>query len=53
MSRRRAARLGWNAVGLLLFSVMVFPVFWMVSTAFKTNDKIYSYAPTWFPGIRR
>jgi N,N'-diacetylchitobiose transport system permease protein len=50
MSRRRAARLGWNAVGLLLFAVMVFPVFWMVSTAFKTNDKIYSFNPTWFPG---
>jgi N,N'-diacetylchitobiose transport system permease protein len=50
MSRRRASRLGWNALGLLLFAVMVFPVFWMVSTAFKTNDKIYSFNPTWFPG---
>jgi N,N'-diacetylchitobiose transport system permease protein len=50
MSRRRASRIGWNAVGLLLFAVMVFPVFWMVSTAFKTNDKIYSFDPTWFPG---
>jgi len=50
MSRSRAARLGWNTLGLLLFAVMVFPVFWMVSTAFKTNDKIYSFNPTWFPG---
>ncbi|MFL5942372.1 MAG: carbohydrate ABC transporter permease [Gaiellaceae bacterium] len=50
MSRRRAARLGWNVVGLLLFVVMVFPVFWMISTALKTNDKIYSFTPTWFPG---
>jgi N,N'-diacetylchitobiose transport system permease protein len=49
MSRRRAGGLGWNVVGLLLFAVMVFPVFWMISTAFKSNDKIYSYNPTWFP----
>jgi N,N'-diacetylchitobiose transport system permease protein len=50
MSRGRASRLGWNALGLLLFAVMVFPVFWMVSTAFKTNDEIYSFNPTWFAG---
>jgi N,N'-diacetylchitobiose transport system permease protein len=50
MSRRRATRLGWNAVGLALFAVMVFPVFWMISTALKTNEKIYSFTPTWFPG---
>src|SRR5215469_1519511 len=49
MSRARAGRLGWNVVGLLLFVVMVFPVFWMISTAFKSNDKIYSFNPTWFP----
>jgi N,N'-diacetylchitobiose transport system permease protein len=50
MSRRRTARLGWNALGLLLFALMVFPVFWMVSTAFKSNDEIYSFNPTWFSG---
>jgi N,N'-diacetylchitobiose transport system permease protein len=50
MSRRRLGRLGWNAVGLALFAVMVFPVFWMISTALKTDDKIYSFTPTWFPG---
>jgi N,N'-diacetylchitobiose transport system permease protein len=50
VSRSRVSRIGWNVVGLLLFAVMVFPVFWMASTAFKTNDKIYSFNPTWFPG---
>jgi N,N'-diacetylchitobiose transport system permease protein len=50
VSRARLGRLGWNVVGLALFAVMVFPVFWMVSTAFKTNDNIYSFTPTWFPG---
>jgi len=49
MSRRRAGRLGWNAVGIGVFVVMVFPVFWMVSTAFKSDDQINSITPTWFP----
>jgi N,N'-diacetylchitobiose transport system permease protein len=49
MSRRRG-RLGWNAIGLALFAVMVFPVFWMLSTAFKNNDQINSFNPVWFPG---
>jgi N,N'-diacetylchitobiose transport system permease protein len=46
---RRARQAGWNAVGLAVFVVMVFPVFWMISTAFKTNDQIVSLTPTWFP----
>jgi N,N'-diacetylchitobiose transport system permease protein len=49
VNRSRGGRIGWNALGLLLFAVMVFPVFWMVSTAFKTNEKIYSFNPTWLP----
>jgi N,N'-diacetylchitobiose transport system permease protein len=49
MSRRRSSTLGWNALGLVVFGVMVFPVFWMVSTAFKTNDEITSFNPTWIP----
>jgi len=50
MSRRRAGRLGWNVVGIVVFAVMVFPVFWMISTAFKSNDQIYGSTPSWFPG---
>ncbi len=50
MSRRLARKLGWNALGLAIFAVMVFPVFWMISTSFKTNDQINSLTPTWFPG---
>jgi N,N'-diacetylchitobiose transport system permease protein len=49
LSRRRAGRLGWNVVGGALFVVMVFPVFWMISTAFKANGQIYSFNPVWFP----
>jgi N,N'-diacetylchitobiose transport system permease protein len=46
---RRARQAGWNIVGLAVFVVMVFPVFWMISTAFKSNDQIVSLTPTWFP----
>jgi N,N'-diacetylchitobiose transport system permease protein len=49
VSRRRTGRLGWNVVGIVLFVVMVFPVFWMASTAFKANHQIYGFNPTWFP----
>jgi N,N'-diacetylchitobiose transport system permease protein len=49
MSRRRTGRLGWNVLGLVLFGVMVFPVFWMISTSLKSNAQIYSFNPVWFP----
>jgi N,N'-diacetylchitobiose transport system permease protein len=47
--RRRASQAGWNIVGVAVFVVMVFPVFWMISTAFKSDDQIVSLNPTWFP----
>jgi N,N'-diacetylchitobiose transport system permease protein len=47
--RKRAGRLGWNVAGLLVFAVMVFPVFWMISTAFKPDDDINRLTPTWLP----
>ena len=49
VGRRRARQAGWDAVGLAVFVVMVFPVFWMISTAFKSNDQIVGLTPTWFP----
>ena len=36
------ARLGWNALGIAVFVVLVFPVYWMVSTAFKPDSGIIS-----------
>src|SRR2546423_6872855 len=47
--RRRLTRMVWNLVGLLVLVVLAFPVFWMVSTAFKSDDQINSVNPTWFP----
>lgn len=49
MSVRNARRNAWNAVGVAIFVVMIFPVFWMVSTAFKSDDQINALTPTWFP----
>jgi N,N'-diacetylchitobiose transport system permease protein len=46
--RRRRQRWAWNVVGLAVFVVAVFPVFWMISTAFKPDDEIFSITPTWF-----
>jgi N,N'-diacetylchitobiose transport system permease protein len=43
--RRQA---GWNTLGVAVFVVMVFPVFWMISTALKPDDEINSAKPTWF-----
>ena len=44
-----ARRAVWNTVGVVFFVVIVFPVFWMISTAFKSDDQINSITPTWFP----
>ena len=49
-SRRRVSRrVGINALGLLVFVVMVFPVYWMVSTALKQGSDILTYTPRWYP----
>ena len=47
--RRRMHKLGWNVLGMLVLVVMVFPVYWMVATAFKPGQQILSYTPQWFP----
>jgi N,N'-diacetylchitobiose transport system permease protein len=47
--RKRRSQAAWNIVAVVLFVVMVFPVYWMVTTAFKREDDIISRTPTWFP----
>ena len=47
--RRQVRKLGWNLLGLVVFAVMVFPVYWMVATAFKPGQQILSYTPQWIP----
>jgi N,N'-diacetylchitobiose transport system permease protein len=48
-SRHRYGQLGWNALGLAVSAVMVFPVYWMVSTAFKPDSGIIAETPQWIP----
>ena len=47
--RRNRGRLGWNLLALAIFVVMIFPVYWMFATAFKSTDDINRLTPTWFP----
>jgi N,N'-diacetylchitobiose transport system permease protein len=49
MNAKFARRSLLNAAGLAVFLVMVFPVYWMVSTAFKPGVEITSYTPHWIP----
>ena len=49
ITRRRLSRVGINVLGLLVFAVMVFPVYWMVSTSFKKGQNILADTPQFFP----
>jgi N,N'-diacetylchitobiose transport system permease protein len=47
-ARRRRSRFVWDAIGLVLFLVIGFPVYWMVASAFKPDDELNGLTPTWF-----
>ena len=47
--RRRSIRAGYDVIGVLVFAVMMFPIYWMVSTAFKPGREILSLNPYWVP----
>jgi len=42
---RRVRRIGLNGLGLLVALVTLFPILWMVSTAFKPAQEIFSLTP--------
>jgi N,N'-diacetylchitobiose transport system permease protein len=44
---KRAHQAAWDTLGVAIFVVVIFPVFWMISTAFKPEDQINSLTPTW------
>jgi N,N'-diacetylchitobiose transport system permease protein len=48
-ARRRRTRFAWDAVGILIFALLSFPVYWMVASAFKPQEQLDSLTPTWFP----
>jgi N,N'-diacetylchitobiose transport system permease protein len=47
--RRTLSRTFYDAVALLVFAVMLFPIYWMISTALKPGKEILSLTPVWFP----
>jgi len=49
MNRRTIRRTFFDAVALVILAVMLFPIYWMVSTALKPGKEILSLTPVWFP----
>ncbi|MFF2995643.1 carbohydrate ABC transporter permease [Streptomyces sp. NPDC057950] len=45
----RKSKLGWNVLGLLVFVVAGFPVYWMLNTAFKPAKDAIDPDPSLFP----
>jgi N,N'-diacetylchitobiose transport system permease protein len=48
-ARHRRTRIAWNAVGVAVFVLLSFPVYWMVASAFKPDQDLNGVTPTWFP----
>ena len=46
---RRVRRAGLNATAIVVAVVTLFPIFWMISTAFKPATEIYSLTPRPLP----
>ena len=46
---QRSRRLVFDATGIAVAAVMLFPIYWMVSTAFKPGRDILTLTPRWFP----
>ncbi|WP_238545045.1 hypothetical protein [Geomicrobium sp. JCM 19039] len=38
-----------NIVGVVIVALFLFPVYWMVITAFKTQTEVFQTPPTFFP----
>jgi ABC-type glycerol-3-phosphate transport system permease component len=46
---KRSKTISLNGIGLLVALVTLFPIFWMVCTAFKPSQEIYSLTPSLVP----
>jgi len=49
MTTRAARKTVFDSVAVLILVVMLFPIYWMVSTALKPGKDILSLTPVWFP----
>ena len=46
---RRVSQLAYDGIGIAIAVVMLFPIYWMVITAFKPGRDILTLEPKWFP----
>jgi N,N'-diacetylchitobiose transport system permease protein len=49
VGRSRTGTFFANLVGILFSIVMIFPVYWVLNTAFKTSDEVLRFSPTLVP----
>jgi len=47
--RARAGQLMFDGVGIAVSALILFPIYWMVATAFKPGRDILTLEPKWFP----
>ncbi len=47
--RQRVTQVLYDAIGVAVAVVMLFPIYWMVATAFKPGRDILTLVPKWFP----
>ena len=45
----RSKQLVFDALGIAVAAIMLFPIYWMVATAFKPGRDILTLTPKWFP----
>ena len=48
-SRKRIRKALWNTLGILIFLIMGFPVYWMLNTSFKKLNEWQNYTPHFIP----
>jgi N,N'-diacetylchitobiose transport system permease protein len=46
---QRSKQLLFDTMGIAVAAVMLFPIYWMVATAFKPGRDILTLTPKWFP----
>jgi N,N'-diacetylchitobiose transport system permease protein len=49
MRNRTLSRTLFDGLGILVFVAMIFPIYWMISTALKPGKEILALTPVWIP----
>ena len=47
--RKKGKKAAWNTLGVLIFLVMGFPVYWMINTSLKKLNEWQNYTPHFIP----